>query len=427
MKSIATGMLVGLALAWSVPATAKLGGGVTLTKDNWTKEAAFAPNLANPAFKAGDTLDATNFKALGDWIVPGVATLMEKHGLKLWTRTYKRIWPSAGFIEATNKYSRDVELIETGDNPRKKGIKNYTAGLPFPNPQTGLEVAWNYQYGYQGDDGGFHYGVYWISGKSGVERSEEWRWLYIIRAMHRTDLEPKPHLPALAAKDIQYTSMTWAIAPYDKAGFGALYSRYEEPKDQEGWIYIPTMRRTMKATFGTRGDAWNSTDMLYEDVRGFMGYPEWMNWKLIEKRTILAPMHAGVPQGKEALNQVFDFETAPHWNPKLKWEPRSVYVVEATAKFPDYPYAKMVFYFDAESNCIPIKEMYDKKGKLWKVQINAYNESPDMDKAPPGVGTSLMVDLQANHATAFPSYNFKANINLDPGKFSLSNLQKLGK
>jgi hypothetical protein len=50
-----------------------------------------------------------------------------------------------------------------------------------------------------------------------------------------------------------------------------------------------------------------------------------------------------------------------------------------------------------------------------------------MDKHPPAIGTSLMIDLQANHATAFPSYNFKSNIGLDPGKFTLSNLQKTGK
>ncbi|HOI12022.1 MAG TPA: DUF1329 domain-containing protein [Myxococcota bacterium] len=221
--------------------------------------------------------------------------------------------------------------------------------------------------------------------------------------------------------------MTWAVEPYDKAGFGALYYRYNEPKDQEGWIYIPTMRRTMKATFGTRGDAWNSTDMLYEDVRGYMGYPEWMNWKLIGKKTILAPMHSGVRSGKQYRDQTFDFKTPPHWNFRSKWEPRPVYVVEATPKFRDYPYSKMVFYFDAETFLIPVKEAYDKKGKLWKIVINAYNDSPDMTKAPMTIGTSVTIDLQAEHATVFPSYNFTANTGLEPGKFTLTNLKKMAK
>lgn len=420
-------IIFGLILFISTHSLAKLGPNEVITKDNWTKMVGFPPDLSNPHFKPGIVIDASNYKQFEQYIPHVLGLLIEKWGLKITTTAYKPIHPSLGYIEATNRYHRDVELIDTGNDPRKKGIKGYTAGLPFPQPKTGLEVAWNYFYNYQGDDGGFHYGVFWISAKKGVERSEEWRWLYIMRAMNRTDIDPKPHIPEFAKKGVIYTSMTWAIEPYDKAGFGALYSRYDEPKDQEGWIYIPTMRRTMKATFGTRGDAWNNTDMLYEDVRGYMGYPEWMYWTLKEKRTMLLPMHAGAPSGKDALKKVFDFDTPPHWNPKLKWEPRPVYVVEAKAKFPDYPYAKMVFYFDAETFVIPFKEMYDRKGQLWKVQINAYNDSPNMDTHPPAIGASVTIDLQAGHATAFPSYNFKSNMNLDPSKFTLSNLQKVGK
>jgi hypothetical protein len=167
--------------------------------------------------------------------------------------------------------------------------------------------------------------------------------------------------------------------------------------------------------------------MLYEDVRGYMGYPEWMEWKIVAKKTILAPMHAGVPLGKEARDKVFDFKNWPHWNPKLDWEPRPVYVVEAKPRLKGYPYSRMVFYVDAESYYIPIKESYDRKGKLWKVLINAINSSKNMDLYPPGFGTSLTVDLQAEHATAFPSYGFRANVGLKPSKFTKESILKKGK
>jgi len=397
-----------------------------LTKDNWTEKAGFKPS-AVAGLRPGLILDGTNFQPFKDSLAPAVHLRLEKYKLKIWTAPYRPIHPSLSYIDATNKYRGGIKLTDTGSETRKRGIEGYVAGLPFPEPKTGLEVAYNYHYSYQGDDGGFHYGVYWISAKNGVERNEEWRWLYINRAQNRTDLDPRPNIPEFEDKGIAYASMTWAVEPYDKAGFGALYYRYVEPKDQEGWIYIPTMRRTMKATFGTRGDAWNSTDMLYEDVRGYMGYPEWMHWKLIGKKTILAPMHSGVRAGKQYRDQTFDFKNPPHWNFRAKWEPRPVYVVEATPKFRDYPYSKMVFYFDAETYLIPIKESYDKKGKLWKIVINAYNDSPDMDKAPLTIGTSLTIDLQAEHATAFPSYNFTANTGLEPGKFTLTNLKKMAK
>jgi hypothetical protein len=399
----------------------------TITKADWTEKVGFKPDLSIPGYKAGMTIDASNFSSFKKLVPAGLEVLISKYKLSLQTTAYKAVHPSDGYIAATNKYLGQPQLIDIGSEARKTGIKNYTAGLPFPNPKTGLEVAWNYQYSYNGDDGTFHYGVYWISAKDGVERWEEWVWEYIIRTINRTDIAPLPAIEQFLKKNIQYTSMTYAIQPYDKRGFGALYSRYVEPKDQEGWIYVPTMKRELRNTFGSKGDAWNSTDLLYEDVRGFMGYPEWMNWKLVEKKTILATMHSGIPLGKEARDKVFDFDTWPHWNPKMKWEPRPVYVVEVTPKFKDYPYSKMVMYIDAETYYIVLKEAYDKKGKLWKVLINAYNESKDMTKYPPGIGTSLIIDLQAEHATAFPSYNFKANVGLKPGKFKVSTLRKMGK
>jgi len=411
-----------LLLTVGAPASAQ-----THTSANWTETVGFKPDLSVKGYKAGLVIDKSNRAKFKDYIPKGIEVLIDKYALKLWTRKYKRVHPSKGYIAATNKYAGQPTLIETGKKTRKMGIKDYVAGLPFPNPKTGLEVAWNYQYSYNGDDGTFHYGVYWISAKEGVERWEEWVWEYIIRTINRTDLKPKPAFKKLKKKGVQYTSMTYAIQPYDKRGFGALYSRYVEPKDQEGWIYVPTMRRVLRNTFGSRGDAWNSTDMLYQEVPGFMGYPEWMNWKLVKKTTILATVHAGIPLGKEARDKVFDFETWPHWNPKMKWEPRPVYVLEVKPKFKDYPYSKMIMYVDAETFYIVMKESYDKKGKLWKVMINAYNDSKDMDRYPLGIGTALIIDLQAKHATAFPSYNFKANVGLKPSKFKVSTLRKMGK
>ncbi|NOZ02033.1 MAG: DUF1329 domain-containing protein [Deltaproteobacteria bacterium] len=415
-----------LVIAISSMAGAKLKPGVVITKDNWTKLVGFAPEIP-PGYKTGVKIDKSNWTQYKKYIPDGLALLIKKYAMKLWTTKYRPVHPSLGYIKATNKYHRDVSYWDTGKDARTRGIKGYTAGLPFPNPQNGLEVAYDYHYAYNGDDGGFHYGVYWVDAHSGVERSEEWRWLYIIRAMNRTDIPPLPNIPMFEKKDIMYASMTWAIEPYDKAGFGALYYRYQQPKDQMGWIYIPTMRRTMKATFGTRGDAWNSTDMLYEDVRGYMGYPEWMHWKLKAKKTILAPTHSGIRAGKKYRDKTFDFKNFPHWNFKAKWEPRPVYEVEVTPKFKDYPYSKMIIYFDAETFYIPLKIAYDKKGQLWKVLINAFNASPNMDKYPLGIGTSLVIDIQAEHATVFPSYNFKADQGLRPGKFTLTNLRKMAK
>jgi len=424
MRHIRIILVVIIVAAFTVPALINAN---KFTRANWVQSVGFAVDKNPAGFSAGGRLDSSNVESASSILPDSIKLLIKKYNLKIWMKNYKPVVPSNGFIEATNRYYKQVKLTDTGNNARKKGIHNYVAGLPFPKPKNGLEVAWNYQYGYNGDDADNDFAVYWIHAKRGVEKHEEWRWLYLMRAMHRTDIEPIPEIPKLAKKQIQYYSMTVCKKPFDKKGFTALYYRVEKPLDQEGWIYIPAQRRATRFSFGTRGDAWNNTDLLYEDVRGYMGYPEWMHWKIIGKGTFLAPMHSDIPYGKSNINKVYDFNNPPHWNFKANWEPRPMYVVEAKPKFRDYPYSRMICYIDAENYYMMFKEAYDKKNQLWKIVINAFNDSPDETRFPLTVGTSLVVDLHAEHATAFPWFSCKLNVGLDPDQFSLTSLRKLGR
>lgn len=396
-----------------------------ITSENWTEQVGFPPNLEAAPVTPGKLVGKWNVGEVAKLLPEGLLRMVKKYELRLTLRAYEPVHPSQGYIEATNKYRGKAKIVEIGNEYRKQGLSGYVAGLPFPNPKNGLEVAWNYQYSYQGDDGDMYYDVYWISAPSGIEHTEYWRWAFLMRTLNRTDLDPKPAIPEFKSQGLQYTSITYAIEPYDKKGFGALYSRAEEPLDQQGHIYVPAMRRVLRNTFGTRGDTWNSTDLLYEDVRGYMGYPEWMNWKIVSKGTMLMPIHAGVKLGKN-VRSTFEVDKWPHWNPKLQWEPRPVYVLDVTPKFPDYPYSRMRVVIDAETFTIPYKEAYDRKGQLWKVVLNAFNASEDMHSAPSPYAASVVVDLQAEHATLINIRKFEANSGLDPTMFTLSNLRKRG-
>ncbi|MDP8225040.1 MAG: DUF1329 domain-containing protein [Candidatus Lernaella stagnicola] len=398
--------------------------GGAITRGNWGSSVGFAVDKNPAGFQPNQVIDASNIGPVEKLLPPSIVLLAKKYKYKLWTKNYEAYVPSNSYIAATNKYLGQPQAIDVGASARKKGLKSYNAGLPFPNPKNGYEVSWNYTYNYLGDDAANEFGVYWINAKRGVERSEEWTWDYIARSMFRTDIAPKPHIPEAAAKNIQYYSMTTCLKPFDKKGFTALYWRYVEPKDQDGYIYNPAQRRPIRFSFGTRGDAWNNTDLLYEDVRGYMGYPEWMKWKILAKGTFLAPMNSEIPHGRQAVKQVFDFDNAPYWNFKAKYEPRPMYVLEVIPKFRDYPYSKMIFYVDAESYFILYKEAYDKKGQLWKILINAWNKSPNAASQPADIGTSVVIDLQGEHATAFGWFKSKVNVGLKPSQFTLANLRK---
>ena len=289
-------------------------------------------------------------------------------------------------------------------------------------------MAWNFHYAYGADDGEVVYGVYWVSANNGVEHSEDWR-LSSIRGTGRTDIEPIPDIESFKKIGRQGAGLTYALAPYDKKGFGAVYFQDVEPKDGQGHIYVPSMRRILRNSFGTRGDTWNSTDLYYEDVRGYSGYPEWMDWKLLGKKTVLLPMHSGVKLGKNTAQTTYDFENPPHWNPQYAYEPRPVYVLEVTPKLPDYPYSKQYLYVDAESFHVLYKESYDRKGFLWKVMINSggFQINEKTGKQFLGWTGTVVIDVQSEHATVFHVYKARVNIGLDPEMFSVATLRKQGR
>ncbi|MBN1654352.1 MAG: DUF1329 domain-containing protein [Deltaproteobacteria bacterium] len=393
--------------------------------DNWTETVSFKPDVSSVQAELGKTVDKKNFEKLSPLLPKGMQLLIKKYNLKLGLTAYQPVHPSPGYIQATNKYRGKAKTVDTGKAYDKPGITGYVAGLPFPKPKSGLEVAWNFTYAYRADDGEVIYSVYWVSAGSGQENTEEWR-LSAIKAMHRTDIGSIPTIESLASKGLQGAGLTYALSPYDKKGFGAVYFRPVEPKDSQGHIYVPSMRRILKNSFGTRGDSWNSTDLFYEDVRGYSGYPEWMYWKLVGQKTLLLPMHSGVQLGPNRVKSAYDFDSWPYWNPKFNYEPRPVYLLEVRPKLRDYPYSKQFLAVDAETFHVLYKEAYDKKGELWKIMINSGGYHPDQKTGKQMLGWSgtVVIDVQAEHATIFHVHKARVNVGLNPEIFSLSSLRK---
>jgi hypothetical protein len=351
---------------------------------------------------------------------------MDKYNLEMKMTDYRPVHPSSGYIEATNRYAGKAKKVNNGNNVRKKGLVGHVAGLPFPKPKDGLEVAWNRNYAYGGDDRELSYAIQLISAARGVEHTEEWLF-NTLKTIARTDVEPIPEIAMFKKQDVARAGLTYCMSPPDKKGFGAVYKTSDEPIDGQGHIYVPAMRRVLRNAYGTRGEAWNSTDMFYEDVYGYLGAPEWMNWKIISKGTKFVPVHAAIKTGKKNMDKTFDNKNWPHWNIKAKWEPRPTYVLEVKPKLKDYPYSKQYMYVDAETYIIHYKEAYDRKGDLWKIMIIASNESEDEDEYPLAAGGQVIVDVQSEHGTTFHIYNEKLNTDIKQNQFTLTELRKRGR
>lgn len=398
----------------------------SLDATTWTLAVGFEPDLPGTP-ESGTVVGAANVEEYRACIPDSLATLVRDHGLSLDVAAYRSIHPSRGYMEATRAAWGRARAVETRGSIRTRGIEGYAGGLPFPRPKTGLEAVWDQFFAYQGDDGWVRFRAYWISASRGVERTEDWSWSYIVRGLDRTDLDPRPHLPDLEARGIRYVSLAACEAPDDKAGTLALMVRHDEPVDQRGFLWVPALRRALKMVFGAPGVPWNASDMLFEDIRGLSGHPEWWDWTLVGTRTILAPMHAGVRIGPGETEKAVDFGSAPHWNPRIQWEPRPVYVVEGRPRFWTSLYGRVVLYVDAETFLVPLKEGHGRDGSLRKVVLHAFNASPDEDSEPPPLALALAVDLRRDHATLFATWETRANVGLRAADFSQAALLRMGR
>ena len=85
-------------------------------------------------------------------------------------------------------------------------------------------------------------------------------------------------------------------------------------------------------------------------------------------------------------------------------------------------------YVDAEAFQILYKESYDKKGELWKIMLNSasYHPNEEGDDILGWSGT-LVIDVQAEHATIFHVHKARGNTGLNPDMFTVSNLRKRSK
>jgi hypothetical protein len=362
----------------------------------------------------GDRITEQNVDKVKDLISPGLEWCI-KRGFPLTIGETKRIeWPRA-YKEATEKYASQVKLAPDG-----LSLKNYVAGQPFPDldakdPQMAIKVMWNYEYKFNPSDDldlrNFDADTGQVAdhGNMTVERHFLLDHLKVQLWNGRLYVEPKPEKPNPNGYRSQQ-GLYPILEPFDLKGVGALSYRYLDPgKQDDSWLYLPSLRRVRRLSTAQRSDALFGQDTDVDSYYGYAGHIAWMNWKYLGERDLLGVYHA---------------EHYPvKWNDKVDWafddvwEKRRVYVIEGYSKLPQYAYGKRVIFIDKESMLVPFSDIYDRSGELWKIWINDWSmrkQAPVGANAityPDEVGFQpaiVMVDLQLEHATkaALPSLRF---------------------
>ena len=394
----------------------------------------------------GTVIDASNLEQYKDFFGPAMHWII-KRGVKIKVGPYQPSPPPPPVLEATEKYSAQVELAPDGTH-----TINYVAGLPFPNvdnsdPKAAVKHMFNYEAAIEVDDldlRNFDCDTGALGKNGDAVRVERHFLIDHFRRMYftgRLEVDPKPAI--VPNRDgVRYKEALYPLLePFDLKGVGFTYNRYlDHTRQDDSWLYLPQLRRVRRLSSAQRSDALFGQDTDQDSYGGYAGSIAWMDWRFLGEKTVLASMHAehlpvlwGEPSG--------DFMHAD------VWEPREVWVIEGISKLPQYAYSKRVMYLDKESYFITYSDMFDQAGELWKIWVNEFKiaKAPIDDAkyvAPytrrffPSI---TMVDLQLEHGTycALPSHRFPGEegwyINLGDKEgttedfFALSNIISAGR
>ena len=342
-------------------------GGIT------TPPAGYETGMHHPDPYAADkvqvTITAANMEQYKDQLTVGHQTLLKTYD------TFKmNIYPShrsaaapQRIYDMTKKVSQTAELVNGGD-----GVTGTVNGIPFPIPQSGIEVLWNHVLRYRGDIAARHIaqapmtrgGSYTL-----VKFEDEMNLIYSHEGMTEEQLNNRVLLFKQEVK-----------APARLAGNVLLVhetlNQIKEPR--AAWVYNPGQRRVRRAPNvaydnpGTASDSLRTSDQF--DM--YNGAPDRYDWKLVGKKEMYIPynnylLHSDKLKYKDIL-------TPLHLNPEyLRYELHRVWVIEGTLREgARHLYKKRTFYVDEDSWQIMVADNYDNRDQLWRVSeghsINYY-------------------------------------------------------
>lgn len=243
-------------------------------------------------------------------------------------------------------------------------------GIPFPIPESALEVYFNHIARWRGkqlkntasDAVVFKNGKYTL-----ITRKS------IVRFDFYNENNESNNILSLISR---------VTAPASKAGNGVLAL---EPLDQlnnvrSAWLWDKGRRRAIRApnlAYDTPiqiADSLRTTD----DTDLINGSPDRFDWQLLEKREIYIPYN-----NNKLSNKDLPYKTLlqkHHINSEYtRYELHRVWVLRARLKKEwRHIYSQRDFYLDEDSWQVVIADQYNKAGELWRVSLSFSQYFPDM-------------------------------------------------
>jgi hypothetical protein len=308
------------------------------------------------------TITAQNLDQYKDKLTPGQLALFKRY-----PDTYKiPVYPShrsasvPSEIQAlTKENAANTKLVEGGN-----GLDNFkVTGVPFPVPQSGLEVVWNHVTRYRG--AGVNRLITQIAPQANGAFTPVWFADEFTFPIGLSDYNPNKD------SNVLFYFKQRVTAPARLAGNVLLVhetiNQVKEPR--LAWLYNAGQRRVRRAPQvsydgpGTAADGLRTSD----NYDMYNGSPDRYDWKLEGKKEIYIPYNSyrlASPSLKYA-----DIIKAGHINQdQARYELHRVWHVVGTLKAGErHIYAKRDMYIDEDTWQAAEIDHYDGRGTLWRV------------------------------------------------------------
>jgi hypothetical protein len=356
-----------LAASWGAPATAESDGGTAAVVD-----------AGGVDLREGEVITFDQVDRLERFLPPELwphRDLVFYEGMRLEIGPrFADYSPPPVFQQATEAHRGKARIGADGS------LEGYVAGEPFPmaeidckgDPEAGVKIAWNFDYRWEG------------AGRNAVARYTYWDrgeqlplyyegWGRQIALAHRPEPQYASKGGDLFRGEQRKSAFAVEIdAPFDAKGIALVNYRYKSAdgpprsaKNDDTWVYVPTLRRVRRISTAQRTDAVSGTDFTFDDLNGFAGIPPQYEWTCLGEQDVLATVNSRV----KAYPYTRDHNFGPYGLSVAddRWELRQTFKFQFVPKNQDHPYARKVLYIDKNTAEVLYSFAYDRKGELWKI------------------------------------------------------------
>ncbi|MDR6959616.1 hypothetical protein J2W43_003616 [Pseudomonas brassicacearum] len=349
-------------------------GSIPAWDGGYTKVVAgYKPGDKRPDPFAGDkplySIKASNMEQYAGQLAEGTKLLLKKYPdyrLDVYPTHRSAAAPQWVYDNTAKNAGRATLDVES------EKVSGAFGGIPFPIPENGAQVLWNYRLSWQGAETISAPFDTWLM-TAGGKKVQATRALFSYRFPYYAE---SGSLENFAGK-YQVGKLLTEL-PSSKAGEGLMTHWDMDPANRAAWQYLVGQRRVRRAP----NIAYDTPDFvtsgvgLFDEAFMLFGPTDRYDLKLAGKKELIVPYNnnrAGLVKSDELVKPNF-------LNPDLvRWEKHRVWVVEATLKSGKrHVVPRRTYYIDEDSWQILLVDGYDAQGKLGRQMYSLTLLAPDM-------------------------------------------------